>query len=137
MCMIKTYRELISLNSFEERFDYLKIGGRVGEQTFGVERYLNQLFYRSSEWKRVRRDAIVRDNGCDLACGGIEILGIIIVHHINPITMIDIEEANNCLFDLDNLICTSHATSNAIHYGDKSKLIMLPTERKRGDTKLW
>jgi hypothetical protein len=133
----KSYYELIQLKTFDERFDYLKIGGTVGEQTFGLERYLNQIFYRSTEWKHVRRDAIIRDNGCDLAFDGMEIYGKIIVHHINPITIDDIEQGRDCIFDLNNVICTSHNTSNAIHYGDKSLLIMPPKERKRGDTQLW
>lgn len=135
--IIKTYNELIRLRTFEERFDYLRLGGMVGKETFGFERYLNQSFYRSTEWKYVRRDAIVRDNGCDLAFNGMEIYGKIIVHHINPITIDDIEQGRDCIFDLNNVICTSHNTSNAIHYGDKSLLIMPPKERKRGDTQLW
>jgi hypothetical protein len=133
----KSYNELIQLKTFDERFAYLKIGGTVGEQTFGLERYLNQIFYRSTEWKHVRRDVIVRDGGCDLAFRGMEIYGRIIVHHIVPITIRDIDEGRDCIFDLNNLICTSHNTSNAIHYGDKSLLLMPPVERKRGDTLLW
>lgn len=135
--IIKTYNELIRLRTFEERFDYLRIGGIIGKETFGIERYLNQSFYRSIEWKHVRRDAIVRDNGCDLAFMGMDIYGRVIVHHINPITVEDIVEGRDCMFDLNNLICTSHSTSNAIHYGDKSLLITPPKERKRGDTQLW
>jgi hypothetical protein len=135
--MIKTYNELVRLKTFDERFDYLRIGGIVGKETFGFERYVNQSFYRSGEWKRVRRDVIVRDNGCDLAYCGMEIYGKIIVHHINPITIDDIEQSRDCIFDLNNLICTSHNTSNAIHYGDKSLLIKPPIERRRGDTQLW
>jgi hypothetical protein len=135
--IIKTYNELIRLRTFEERFDYLRIGGIVGKQTFGFERYLNQSFYKSTEWKYVRRDVIVRDNGCDLAFKGMDIYGRVIVHHINPITIEDIEEGRDCIFDMRNLICTSHNTSNAIHYGDKSLLITPPKERRRGDTQLW
>lgn len=135
--IMKTYNELIRLRTFEERFDYLRIGGIIGKETFGIERYLNQSFYRSIEWKHVRRDAIVRDNGCDLAFMGMDIYGRVIVHHINPITVEDIVEGRDCMFDLNNLICTSHSTSNAIHYGDKSLLITPPKERKRGDTQLW
>lgn len=135
--MIKSYRELIRLNTFEERYNYLKIGGIVGRETFGYERHINQSFYHSIEWKYLRRDAIVRDNGCDLGIKGREIFGKIIVHHINPITVEDIELGKDCVFDLNNLICTSHQTSNAIHYGDESLLIQLPKERKRGDTRLW
>lgn len=133
----KSYNELIQLKTFDERFAYLKIGGTVGEQTFGLERYLNQIFYRSTEWKHARRDAIVRDGGCDLAFRGMEIYGRIIVHHIIPITMWDIERGRDCIFDLNNLICTSHNTSNAIHYGDASLLLTPPVERKQNDTKLW
>ena len=135
--MIKSYRELHSLRTFEERFDYLKIGGVVGRETFGFERYLNQNFYRSREWKHTRRDIIVRDNGCDLGSPDREIFGRIIVHHINPITIEDIEHGRDCVFDSNNLICTSQNTSNAIHYGDASLLIKFPQERRKGDTQLW
>ncbi len=135
--MIRTYRELIRLQTFEERFEYLKLGGIVGRETFGFERYVNQTFYRSREWKQIRRDVIVRDNGCDLAFDGMDIFGKVIVHHINPITIQDIEEGRVCIFDMNNLICTSHNTSNAIHYGDKTLLIKPPVERTRGDTRLW
>ena len=135
--MIKSYKELCRLKSFKERFEYLKIGGSVGRETFGFERYINQSFYRSSEWKKIRRDIIIRDNSCDLGIPDREIFGRIIVHHINPITVLDIENGNGCIFDYNNLICTSHNTSNAIHYGDASLLIELPQERRKGDTKLW
>ncbi len=135
--MIKSYRELRRLRTFDERFDYLKVGGVVGRATFGFERYLNQSFYQSREWKYVRRDVIVRDNGCDLGIADREIFGRIIVHHINSITIDDIELGRDCIFDPDNLICTSHATSNAIHYGDASQLVRLPQERRKGDTLLW
>jgi hypothetical protein len=135
--MSKSYRELRSLRTFEERFSYLKLGGVVGRETFGFERYLNQTLYRSAEWKHVRRDVIVRDNSCDLGVRDREIFGRIIVHHINPITIEDIELGRDCIFDPDNLICTSHNTSNAIHYGDASMLITLSQERRKGDTQLW
>lgn len=135
--MIKTYRELRSIKTFEERFEYLKIGGVVGRETFGFERYLNQNFYRSPEWKHTRRNIILRDNGCDLAIPDREIVGRIIVHHINALTIEDIELARDCLFDPNNLISTSHNTSQAIHYGDASLLIRLPQERRKGDTQLW
>lgn len=135
--MIKTYRELCRLRTFEERFEYLKLGGVVGRETFGFERYLNQALYHGGDWKFSRRDTIVRDNGCDLAMPDREILGRIIVHHINPITIEDIELGRDCVFDPDNLICVSHNTSNAIHYGDSSLLIRLPQERRKGDTRLW
>lgn len=133
----KCYEELIRLRTFEERFEYLRIGGTVGRETFGFERYLNQNFYRSQEWKFTRRDIIIRDNGCDLGIKDREIFGRIIVHHINPITVDDIEFGRPCIFDPNNLICTSHNTSNAIHYGDKSLLSRLPRERQKGDTRLW
>lgn len=133
----KCYTELRRLLTFEERFEYLRIGGVVGRETFGFERYINQNFYTSQEWKLTRRDIIIRDNGCDLGIKSMEIFGRIIVHHINPITVDDIELARSCIFDPDNLICTSHATSNAIHYGDKTLLAALPRERRKGDTRLW
>lgn len=133
----KSYRELRRLQTFEERFEYLRIGGVVGRETFGFERYINQNFYTSQEWKLTRRDIIIRDNGCDLGMKGMEIYGRIIVHHINPITVEDIELARDCIFNPDNLICTSHTTSNAIHYGDKTLLARLPRERRKGDTRLW
>ena len=135
--MIKSYRELRRLNTFEERFEYLMLGGVVGRQTFGVARYLNQVFYHSGEWKQIRRDIIIRDNGCDLGIHDRDISDRIIVHHINAITIEDIERGRDCIFDPDNLICASHSTSNAIHYGNKSFLIMIPQERRKGDTNLW
>lgn len=136
--MIKTYHDLSRLKTFEERFNYLKLGGVVGQKTFGFERYLNQVLYHTSkDWKFARRDAIARDNGCDLGILDREILDKIYVHHINPITIEDIENGAKCLFDLNNLICTSFMTSQAIHYGDISMLAMLPKERTKGDTILW
>lgn len=135
--MRKSYRELIHLPTFKERYDYLRLGGRVGHATFGFDRYLNQAFYRSREWKRLRNDIIVRDESCDLAMPGHEIFGRVIIHHINPISPADIERSLDCVFDPDNLICTSHQTSNAIHYGDASLLAIMPEERRRGDTTLW
>jgi len=134
---MKTYSELCKFKTFEERFEYLKLGGIVGKETFGFNRYLNQVFYRSPEWRRVRREIIIRDNGCDLAHPDRPIHGRIIVHHINPITLEDIELRRPCLFDPENLICTSHHTSNALHYGDASLLIQLPKERTKGDTTPW
>ena len=135
--MYKSYRELCRFSTFEERYEYLKLGGAVGRETFGFERYLNQLFYNSREWKFCRRDIIIRDNGCDLAIPDREIVGRIIVHHINALTIEDIELARDCLFDPSNLISTSHNTSQAIHYGDASLLVRLPQERRKGDTLLW
>lgn len=135
--MIKTYRELIRLETFEERFEYLRLGGVVGHETFGFDRYVNQTFYKSKEWRRTRHDIIVRDSACDLGILDREIYDRIIIHHINPITIEDIENRNSCTLDPNNLICVSHQTSNAIHYGDKNLLMTLPTERRRGDTCPW
>lgn len=134
---MKRYSELIQLETFEERFQYLKIGGTVGQATFGYERYLNQLLYNSDEWKRIRREVIIRDNGCDLGCDGYTLHGKILVHHMNPITIDDIKERNPRVFDLENLICTSHNTHNAIHYGDEHLLIKAPIERTKNDMCPW
>lgn len=127
----------MQLRTFEERFEYLKLGGVVGRSTFGYDRYLNQIFYTSREWRHVRRDIIARDNGCDLGIPGRDIPDRIIVHHINPITMEDIESRNPIALDPNNLICVSHNTSNALHYSSASLLTTLPPTRKKGDTKLW
>lgn len=135
--MTKSYSELIELETFEERFDYLKLGGVVGRQTFGFERYLNQILYNSGEWKSTRNGIIIRDNGCDLGIDNMEISYRIVIHHINPITIDDIEMRRDCVFDPNNLIMTSHNTHQAIHYSDESLLFTLPQERKRGDTCLW
>lgn len=136
--MKKSYNELITIPTFEERFRYLKVYGVIGNQTFGYDRYLNQKLYNTSrEWKRIRDKVILRDNGCDLGCEGFEIYGKIIIHHINPITVEDIVSRNPCVFDLNNLISTSHNTHNAIHYGDEKLLIVAPIERKQYDTCPW
>jgi hypothetical protein len=135
--MIKSYRELYRLKTFEERFEYLRLGGTVGRETFGFDRYLNQTFYHSREWRLSRRDIILRDNSCDLGIPDREIIGRIIIHHINPITIRDIENGADCVFNPDNLICISHNTSNALHYGDASLFIKLPQERRKGDTCPW
>lgn len=127
----------MQLRTFEERFEYLKLGGVVGRSTFGYDRYLNQIFYTSWEWRRARRDIIARDNGCDLGIPGRDIPDRIIVHHINPITMEDIESRNPIVLDPNNLICVSHNTSNALHYSSASLLTTLPPTRKKGDTTLW
>lgn len=134
---IKTYSELITLQTFEERFNYLKLDGKVGIETFGYDRYLNQILYNSQEWKSCRRDIIIRDNGCDLACDGYEIHGRILIHHINPITLEDIVNRNPIIFDPENLITTTHNTHNAIHYGDESLLTTAPIERSKNDTCPW
>ena len=136
--MNRTYSELIKLKTFEERFDYLKLNGTVGKDTFGFDRYMNQLLYHNSkEWKAVRRKVIVRDNGCDLGVEGYDVLGKILVHHLNPITIDDIKNRSPTIFDLNNLICVSHNTHNAIHYGDENLLVKAPIERKLNDACPW
>lgn len=135
--MIRTYKELSRLQTFEERFDYLKLSGSIGTETFGFDRYINQMFYRSKEWKSIRNHVIVRDNGCDLGIEGREIQKGIIVHHINPIKIDDIVSATEFLMNPDYLICTSLKTHNAIHYGDSNLLDKDPVIRRPGDTKLW
>ena len=134
---IRTYSELITIPTFEERFEYLKLNGSVGLETFGRDRYLNQILYNSPEWRRFRPEIIVRDNGCDLACEGYEIFGKILIHHINPITAQDILNRNSKVFDPENVITTVHNTHNAIHYGDENLLITAPIERSRNDTCPW
>ena len=137
MTIIRTYSELITLPTFEERFKYLQLEGSVGKDTFGYDRYLNQLFYKTAEWKRLRQDLIIRDNGCDLGVEGREIYGRIIIHHLNPITKDDIVRRTEYLLNPDFLICTTHNTHNAIHYGDESLLITSPVERSKNDTCPW
>lgn len=134
---IKCYSELMSLPTFIERYRYLKLGGSVGKETFGYDRYLNQTLYRSPEWKRFRRDIIIRDNGCDLGCEGYDIVGKILIHHIEPITIEDIIKRNPKIFDPENVISTQLMTHNAIHYGDESLLITEPVVRKPNDTCPW
>lgn len=134
---IKTYSELITIPSFIDRFNYIKLGGLVGQETFGFDRYLNQTLYTSNEWKRFRRDIIIRDNGLDLACDGYEIGGKIIVHHIDPLTIQDIIRRDPKIFDPENVICVSMNTHNAIHYGDESLLFTEPIVRTKNDTCPW
>lgn len=134
---IKTYSELITLPTFEERFEYLQLKGTVGQETFGFDRYLNQILYSSKEWKHLRNKIIVRDNGCDLALEGFEIYGRILIHHINPIIIEDVIKRRETIFDPENLVCVTHNTHNAIHYGDKSLLITGPVERRANDTCPW
>lgn len=134
---IKTYSELRRYSDFKDRYNYLRLRGNVGRYTFGFDRYLNQRFYKSQEWLRIRNEIIARDNGCDLGVPGFEIHDKILVHHMNPLTEDDIRQANDHLFDPEYLICTTHKTHNAIHFGDESQLLVLPKERTRGDTKLW
>lgn len=137
MTMIRTYSELITIPTFEERYQYLRLGGEIGKETFGFDRYLNQAFYSSQEWKRIRRDVIIRDLGCDLGVEGFEIFGRIIVHHMNPITKDDILARSKFLLDPEYLICTSHNTHEAITYSDENLLIVAPIERTKNDTCPW
>jgi hypothetical protein len=137
MTTIRNYRELSGLSTFAERFQYLSLSGEVGVRTFGGERYLNQRFYNSSEWKRARNEVIVRDNGCDLGIEGREIYSTMYIHHITPITPNDFKFGRPSLIDPDNLITVTHRTHNAIHYGDESQLEAIFTERTPGDTKDW
>lgn len=137
MTNIKTYSELITLPTFEERFKYLQLKGVVGKDTFGFDRYLNQRFYRSAEWKRIRDQVIVRDNGCDLGIEDRIIYGRILIHHMNPITDRDILHATDILLNPEYLICVTHATHNAIHYGDEDLLVLGPVVRTKNDTCPW
>lgn len=133
----RSYSELIQLETFLERFKYLQIHGQVGCETFGFDRWVNQRFYSSREWRSTREQAIIRDGACDLGIEDREIHSRLIVHHINPLTQRDIEYGTRMALDLDNLICTTHDTHNAIHYGDASLLTKTYIPRRPGDTKLW
>lgn len=133
----RCYRELSRIPTFNERFEYLKLSGVVGEDTFGFDRYMNQILYTSSKWKRLRNQIIVRDNGCDLGLEGYDIPDKIIVHHMNPVSVQDLEEFSEDVFNPEYLICVSAITHNAIHYGDKSLLPQMPVERRPGDTCPW
>ena len=135
---IRTYSELITLPTYLERFNYLKLSGQVGVDTFGFDRHLNQkLYQRSQRWRDVRDRVIIRDNGCDLGVEGYEIYGKIIVHHMNPITIDDILNDRDWIYDPEFLICTVHNTHNAIHYGDEDLLVKAPIERTPNDTCPW
>lgn len=134
---MRTYDELAMLGTFEERFMYLRLDGAVGKETFGYERYLNQQFYKSREWKTIRDAVIIRDNGCDLGIADRSICGKIFVHHMNPVTSRDIKLCSDALLDLRYLICVSFETHNAIHYGDASLLITVPAKREKNDTCPW
>lgn len=134
---IRTYSELITIPTFEERFEYLQLKGSVGKDTFGYDRYLNQVLYRSPEWKRLRNQIIIRDGGCDLACDGYDIYGKVLIHHLNPITVEDVLTRSRKVFDPDNLVCVSHSTHNAIHYGDVDLLVTGPIIRTKNDTCPW
>lgn len=136
--MIRTYSELMLLPTFEDRYKYLRLGSKVGEDTFGLERYLNQILYRSKRWRSIRNEVIVRDDGCDLAIKDRPIFDKILVHHLNPITLEQIEDEDPDIFDPEYLVCTSHQTHNAIHYGDSSFLIPSSfAERSKYDTCPW
>lgn len=135
--MIRTYTELSRLHSFEERYAYLKLNGSVGVATFGFDRYINQRFYRSQEWKSIRQHVAIRDNGCDLGVVGYEIFGSALIHHINPIDVNDVVSGVEGVLDPEYLITTTQKTHNAIHYGDQSKVKVPFRERAQGDTKLW
>lgn len=134
---IRCYSELIAIPTFIERYRYLKIGGRVGADTFGHDRYLNQILYHSGEWLDFRDEIIIRDNGCDLAHPEFELRDRILIHHINPITVEDVLRRHPKIFDPENVISTCLNTHNAIHYGDESKLMLLPITRTRNDTCPW
>lgn len=134
---IRTYSELITLPTFKERFEYLRLNGIVGKDTFGFDRYMNQIFYKSREWQSLRNQIIIRDNGCDLGVDGYEIHGKILIHHMNPITPDDIVERSDHLLNPDFLISTTLTTHNAIHYGDEKLIDKEPIERSKNDTCPW
>lgn len=137
MRSIRTYTELSRLATFEDRYNYLRLGGIVGKSSWGFDRYLNQAFYRSPQWRSARDRVIIRDAGCDLGIEDRAIFDRVIIHHMNPLTMEDIEERRDEIFDPEFLICVTHNTHLAIHFGDESQLIRLPPERMPGDTLLW
>ncbi len=135
--MIRSYSELRRLETLEERYAYLKLRGVVGRSTFGFDRYINQQFYRSAEWRLLRHHIIVRDKGCDLGIDGYEIHSRLVIHHMNPMTQIEISDGGSNILDPEFLITTTHNTHNAIHYGDENLLPKILVERRVGDTKLW
>ena len=138
MSIDRCYSELITLPTYMERFDYLKLDGRVGVDTFGFDRHINQYLYQKNpRWKKVRDEVIIRDNGCDLGIEGYEIFGKILVHHMNPITLEDVLNDRDWIYDPEFLICTAHVTHNAIHYGDRNLLYRAPVERLPNDTCPW
>lgn len=137
MEIIRTYSELITLDTFEDRYNYLKLDGQVGFDTFGFDRWMNQMFYKSNEWQSIRNYIISRDNGCDMALEGYELADRIIIHHMNPITVEDIIHSNDVLLDPEQLVCVSHKTHNAIHYGTDELLIKTIVERRPNDTIPW
>lgn len=135
--MSRTYTELMSLPTYEERLEYLRLNGKVNEMTFGGNRYLNQRLYNSPEWKRARRNVILRDNGCDLGCPDRQIFGKVLIHHLEPITVEDLKNGAQRIFDPENLICVSAETHNDIHYGYKSPAPPVVIERTENDTAPW
>ena len=135
--MIRKYSDLRRLDTFEDRYEYLRLLGSVGQATFGFDRYINQQFYRSTQWKQIRDHVIARDRGLDLGVDGYEIYDKIIIHHMNPMTVEEIEHGNSDILDPEFLISTTHRTHNAIHYGDRSLLVKPLVKRTRNDTKLW
>ena len=137
MTTIKCYSELILLPTFQARYQYLRLNGEVGKETFGFDRYMNQFFYRSPEWRRVRDFVITRDEGCDLGVPGREIFGRFIIHHMNPIRPEDIRNRSELLLNPEYLITTIHDTHLAIHYGDEHLLLQEPVERRPNDTCPW
>jgi len=137
MTMIKCYSDLIYIPTFEERYEYLRLDGIVGNQTFGFDRYLNQMLYATKEWRSCRHEVIIRDNGCDLGVEGHEIYGKILIHHMNPVSKQDILNKDPKVFDPEYLIVTSFNTHNAVHYGDVNLLTMKTVERSINDTRLW
>lgn len=135
---MKCYSELLEFSTLEERYDYLRIGGSVGVETFGNQRHINQnLYVYDKRWKQVRDEVIIRDNGCDMALPEFKIFSRVIVHHINPLTLKDFMENSPLIFDPENLICVSFNTHQAIHYGDRTLLPYIPKERTKNDTCLW
>jgi hypothetical protein len=137
MAVVRSYSDLRRLTTFEDRFDYLNLQGTVGERTFGFDRWINQMFYASSTWLLARDQVILRDRGCDLGIPGLEIHVGLLVHHMNPLTIKDIEHGEHWIIDPEYLITCSHRTHNAIHYGDRSLLRGPFVERRPGDTDLW
>ena len=134
---MRTYSELSNLDTFEDRYQYLTLRGIVGYSTFGFDRYINQNFYSSREWRQIRQHLILRDIGCDLGVEGYEIHGRLLIHHMNPITAEDIAHGDESIIDPEYLITTTHKTHNAIHYGDERQLPRPLVPRRHGDTKLW
>lgn len=137
MSKVRSYSELVQIDDFYKRFDYLKLSGDVGCPTFGSSRWMNQDFYTSYEWRQIRHAIIARDEGCDLAWPEFPLFSKLVIHHINPLTPEQLVHGDDAMFDPENLITTSHRTHNAIHYGDESQLPRVFVPRSRGDTKLW